>query len=68
MLLKKTLILEHKIFFRYKKDRGLRCICKSCVGFPTTITSICPGCYKAERLSPHNSLKEYTYNKYQMSF
>jgi len=68
VLLKKKLILEHNIFFRYKKDRGLRCICKSCGGFPTTITSICPGCYKVEKLSLNNSLKEYIYNKYQMSF
>lgn len=68
MLLKKKLVLEHKIFFRYKKDRALRCICNSCESFPTTITAICPGCYKVERLSPHNSLQEYTYNKYQLSF
>lgn len=68
MLLKKKLILEHKIFFRYKKDRGLRCICKSCGSFPRNITFICPGCYKVEGLSLHNNLKEYIYNKYQMSF
>lgn len=69
MLLKKILILQNKKFFRYKKDRGLRCICKSCENFPTTVTSICPGCYKIE-LSPTSldNLKEHIYNKYQLSF
>lgn len=69
MLLKKILILEHKKFFRYKTDRGLRNFCKSCENFPSSVTSICPGCYKIEigGLLPNN-LKEYIYNKYQLSY
>ena len=71
MLLKKRLILQNKKFFRYKTNRGLRRICKRCENFPTTVTSICPGCYKIELLPTNlsnNNLKEYTYNTYKLSF
>lgn len=69
MLVKKILILEHKKFFRYKSDRGLRNICKSCKNYPTDVTFICPGCYKIEGgLSIYGNLKGYSYNKYQLSY